>query len=150
MPLMKKIMSCFTCFMLVMVLFVCFNQNVNAACNHKWGSWKTVKSATCTKDGRKQRVCSKCHATTTSPVNKTGHKWSYTVTKKATCKKEGRKVACCLRCNAKESYIIPLTGHNWSLWVMRVPPTYTSKGVKKRTCSTCHAGQEAYMPKLTK
>ena len=37
---------------------------------HKWGEWETVKQATCTEEGEKQRICSRClHSETeTLPV----------------------------------------------------------------------------------
>ncbi len=61
---------------------------------HTYGSYKTVKSATCTAEGIKKKVCSVCGDVVTATVNKSDHSYK-TVTAKATLTQNGKTVSAC-------------------------------------------------------
>lgn len=42
-------------------------------CDHSYGNWTTVKEATCTKDGSKERTCEECGHTETKKISALGH-----------------------------------------------------------------------------
>ena len=68
------------------------------ALGHAYGEWETVKPATCTESGEKQRVCandnSHIEAATIEP---TDHDWTgkWVVTKKPTIYAKGEETLCC-------------------------------------------------------
>ncbi|MGN0699072.1 MAG: fibronectin type III domain-containing protein, partial [Ruminiclostridium sp.] len=51
------------------------------ACQHTYGNWITDKAPTCTAEGTKHRVCSKCGESETGTIAATGHKYVDTVVK---------------------------------------------------------------------
>ena len=52
---------------------ICTRDNVTEA--HAYGEWTTVKEATCTTAGQKQRTCTKCGHVETQEIPATGHHW---------------------------------------------------------------------------
>lgn len=64
---------------------------------HDYGPWTTVKDATCTTAGEKQRECSVCHQkeTETIPALKHDYRDDWEETTPATCTKEGVKTRHC-------------------------------------------------------
>lgn len=45
----------------------------DASCAHTYGEWKVVTAATCTVDGLKERVCTKCNNKITDSIPAIGH-----------------------------------------------------------------------------
>lgn len=72
---------------------------------HKYGSWTTVKKATCTIGGTEQRKCSICGNIETRTVNATGHKYVNKVVAPTTTQK-GYTIHTCSVCgyNYKDNY----------------------------------------------
>ncbi len=72
---------------------------------HKYGSWTTVKKATCTIGGTEQRKCSICGNIETRTVNATGHKYVNKVVEPTTTQK-GYTIHTCSVCgyNYKDNY----------------------------------------------
>lgn len=68
---------------------------------HSYGEWKTVKEATCTATGTKQRTCSSCGNVETQVINALGHNFS-----KATCEAPAK----CQRCGKTRGEAL---GHNY-------------------------------------
>lgn len=57
------------------------------ACEHEWGKFKTVNTATCTERGVKERTCELCGEVDTITFDTIAHKWqSATCTEPKTCK----------------------------------------------------------------
>ena len=107
-------------------------------CPHKWGSWHTVKKATCTHSGTRERTCKYCGETQRETVKKTGHSWgSWKVTKAATCTVQGTRRRTCKNCGEVESERF-YADHQYGNWTVTKEPTCTAKGEKERVCKVCN------------
>ncbi|MBQ6679401.1 MAG: hypothetical protein IJM76_05205 [Lachnospiraceae bacterium] len=114
------------------------------ACGHEhvFGEWTTVKEASCTEDGLKERVC-KCGEKETEVIPKTGHTFGeWTTAKEASCTEDGLKERVC-KCGEKETEVIPKTGHTFGEWTVAVEPDYENEGVMERVC---HCGEKETKP----
>jgi len=71
---------------------------------HRYGSWKTVTSATCTTTGKQKRTCTVCKHVDSKTIAKLGHNYStaWTVDKKASKDYAGSKSHHCKRCDVKK------------------------------------------------
>lgn len=96
--------------------------------NHDWHDTETLP--TCTKDGEKVGVCSRCGMKKTEKISALGHDWgAWTVTTPATCTNEGVETRICKRDPSHvETRTIPTTGHNW-----------VDNGNGTHTCTNCGA-----------
>lgn len=96
--------------------------------NHDWHYTETLP--TCTKDGEKVGVCSRCGMKETKKISALGHDWgAWTVTTPATCTNEGVETRICNRDSSHvETRTIPTTGHNW-----------VDNGTGTHTCTNCGA-----------
>lgn len=96
--------------------------------NHHWSDTETLP--TCTEDGEKGKVCSRCGMKETEKIPALGHDWGdWTVTTPATCTKEGVETRICNRNSSHvETRTIPTTGHNW-----------VDNGNGTHTCTNCGA-----------
>lgn len=96
--------------------------------NHLWSDTETLP--TCTEDGEKGRVCSRCGMKETEKIPALGHDWgAWTVTTPATCTQEGVETRTCNRDPSHvETRTIPATGHNW-----------VNNGNGTHTCTNCGA-----------
>lgn len=96
--------------------------------NHIWHDTETLP--TCTEDGEKGKVCSRCGMKETEKIPALGHDWgAWTVTTPATCTKEGVETRICNRDSSHvETRTIPATGHNW-----------VDNGNGTHTCTNCGA-----------
>lgn len=96
--------------------------------NHHWSDTETLP--TCTEDGEKGRVCSRCGMKETEKIPALGHDWGdWTVTTPATCTNEGVETRICNRDPSHvETRTIPTTGHNW-----------VDNGNGTHTCTNCGA-----------
>ena len=97
--------------------------------NHDWHDTETTLP-TCTEDGEKGKVCSRCGMKETKKISALGHDWgAWTVTTPATCTKEGVETRICNRNSSHvETRTIPTTGHNW-----------VDNGNGTHTCTNCGA-----------
>lgn len=96
--------------------------------NHDWHDTETPP--TCTEDGEKGKVCSRCGMKKTEKIPALGHDWGdWTVTTPATCTNEGVETRICNRDPSHvETREIPATGHNW-----------VDNGNGTHTCTNCGA-----------
>ena len=96
--------------------------------NHDWHDTETLP--TCTEDGEKGKVCSRCGMKETEKIPALGHDWgAWTVTTPATCTNEGVETRICNRDPSHvETRTIPATGHNW-----------VDNGNGTHTCTNCGA-----------
>lgn len=70
---MKKVLI----FILILTIFSSFIfGGCNLDCDHDWGEGEEKVSPTCTTDGEKIYVCTKCNQTKTEKINKIGHDYS--------------------------------------------------------------------------
>lgn len=106
-------------------------------CNHSWGSWETVRKATCTKKGYKKRYCVKCGTAQDKDIPKTGHSWGkWKVTREATCTTQGTRTRTCQNCGEveKDTYYAE---HDYGPWEVIKEPTCTATGLRSHTCENC-------------
>ena len=96
--------------------------------NHDYSDTETLP--TCTEDGEKGKVCSRCGKKETKKIPALGHDWgAWTVTTPATCTNEGVETRICKRDPSHvETRTIPTTGHNW-----------VDNGNGTHTCTNCGA-----------
>ena len=89
---------------------------------HQLGEWITVKEATATEDGSRERQCA-CGHKQTEVISATGgqecqHEWKEDkIISEASCEQEGQMEYICEKCQATELRAIPALGHNWGQWV---------------------------------
>ena len=113
---------------------------------HDYGEWNTVKEATCTTAGEKQRECSVCHQkeTETIPALKHDYRDDWEETTPATCTKEGVKPR---HCHNDPSHVetqpIPMDSNNHAghgtYIVGKKDATCTTDGYTGDTyCDGCH------------
>ncbi len=96
----------------------------SAAVDHDWGSWYTVKKATCVEKGLDQRVCNRC-----GKVEQRATYGSHVVTSEATC----TSPAVCSLCGAE---VTKALGHSAAKeYVVTKQPTCIEKGEKRLYCS---------------
>ena len=96
----------------------------SAAVDHDWGSWYTVKKATCVEKGLDQRVCNRC-----GKVEQRTTYGSHVVTSEATC----TTPAVCSLCGTE---VTKALGHSAAKeYVVTKQPTCTEKGEKRLYCS---------------
>lgn len=75
--------------------------NAVADCiEHAYGEWQTVRAATCSSQGVKQRSCSVCDGVQEEKIAMTAHQWDKgTVTKQPTAQEEGVRTYTCSGCD---------------------------------------------------
>lgn len=105
---------------------------------HRWGQWKTTKSATCTAQGEETHECEKCYKTETRKTEVLGHDWDNgKVTTPATCTEDGVKTYTCKRCKTTRTEPIAKTGHT-PVAVPAKAATCTETGLTEGSkCKTC-------------
>lgn len=106
----------------------------DAACAHSFGDWQVVSPATCTADGSRQRVCTRCGAVEVQTLPATGHKFGeWTTTKEPTCTETGTEKRTCTVCSKEETRVIAALGHTPGTEV------FVDKNDHWNVCKVCHA-----------
>ena len=120
-----------------------------SANGHSWGSWTTVTTATCIKDGSEKRTCSVCSSSETRAVSSPGsHNYTYTTTA-ADCTTGSYKIGTCTRCSATTSSLVSgALGHSYATTYTLISQsgcdvTYA----KKCTRSGCSAYTDSFSGK---
>ena len=81
MAIKRKLLAIIVCVLMLLNIVGC------AECEHKWGNFKTLSQATCTKEGEKQRTCELCGEVNTFSLPLESHKWrNASCTAPKTCK----------------------------------------------------------------
>ena len=128
----------------------------NAKCvitvnGHKYGSWKTIVSPTCQKEGLARRVCSTCKNEQTKKIpTSTHHNWEnkYVVKTEPTCTSVGLAELKCSDCGViKDSYTIPSLGHYFSEGVVTKKATCKEEGEITKFCLSCGKKEVKSIPK---
>ena len=109
---------------------------------HTYGDWKTVKEASCTEAGERQKVCSVCNNTVNESIDLTGHSYSdwKTITA-ANCTASGSQERTCSGCGDKQSQSIAATGHTYGSWAAVVAASCEEGGIESRACKVCGSQQ---------
>ena len=112
-----------------------------ATCAHSYGTWTVTKQATCTENGSRYHVCSKCNNKETVQINATGHNYAstWTIIQNATCEEDGAKCHVCQTCGEQSDItVIAAKGHNYgNTWVTEKETSCETSGIKYRQCSAC-------------
>ena len=119
------------------------------ATGHQWGSWQTVKAATCKEEGLEKRICAACQKEETRTVAKTStHTWgAWTVTKEATCAETGARThTSSLPLQPAGFCAVPLK--TMEEGKVTVAPTCTARGKQMRRCTVCGETQSLNMKAL--
>ena len=83
---MKKILILTLCFLMC---FITLTPTAFAKCSHKNTKWETLQEATCTKAGKRVKLCTKCgKSLKTERIKKKNHTLKRYI-KKATCTSNG-------------------------------------------------------------
>jgi len=118
---------------------------------HKYGNWVITKEASCTENGKREKVCSICNEKKTETIEKS-HKWnkSYTVDLEPTCTEEGSESIHCSICGeTKEgsSRTVPQK-HSYGAWETIKKSTELAPGLKTHTCTECGKEETAAIKQL--
>ncbi len=120
------------------------------ACAHTYGDWTVTKEATCTSNGSRYKVCSKCGNESKETIYATGHDMVYEDEMPATCTQPGYSSGgSCKNCDHKvEAGQIPVLGHDYDDGVVTQEPTEETSGVMTFTCVRCGTQQTNEIPPL--
>ena len=114
-------------------------KKIITATGHKFGGWEIVKEATCTAEGREERVCSVCSAKEDKDIGKLSH------TKSGWIKDENNHWKICTVCNA---VIEDKTAHAFGNWVIDENATEATEGSRQRECIICGRINRETIPAL--
>lgn len=103
---------------------------------HTWSAIRTTAKATCTQEGRNERVCTVCGKTETSVIPETGHSWT-SKTEPATTEKDGKVYRVCSICGTDET-------------VQILPKIETQKPQQAQTVDANAGSGSTSMSKLSK
>lgn len=127
---------------------------VRAACKddkHSFGTWKTVKAATCVATGLRSHTCTNCGIEETEVIPVTGkHTMSnWKTVKAATCVATGLRSHTCTNCGIEETEVLPATGkHTMGSWKTTSEATAVKEGKRERTCKVCGKKETSKIAKL--
>ncbi len=120
-------------------------QETISALGHNWDSGTVTTAASCTQEGVKTFTCTRCGATYTESIPKTGHTPEKIPAVAATCeqpgKTEGSKCSVCGEILTAQKDIAAI-GHEWGEWQAGEEPTCEEKGRDYSVCKNC--GQTKY------
>ena len=123
---------------LILMMIAVLACSTALACEHKFGSWKTKTSATCTRQGHQFKYCQKCDHWEQRRTPKLPHTpGEMTVTKEPTCTETGRQESICQVCNNLVRYTIKKLPHNDGEMTVTKEPTCTANGTGTYTCIDC-------------
>lgn len=104
---------------------------------HFFGSWKTVKAATCIAMGTQERSCA-CGEKETKSFAEPTHRYGNWITQKAaTCTVNGVRECTCSICGDKKTETVYSKGHNYGVWTTEREATCAQDGLKVSECYLC-------------
>ncbi len=106
---------------------------------HEFGSWATVKSATCTAEGLKERTCDVCGYKESDVIAITHRNSTWTQGAAATCTADGFRYKTCRDCGiVTVTETLKATGHTCTDYTEIATPTCTQNGSRGGHCTTCN------------
>ena len=100
---------------------------------HTFGEWQVVTVATCTEEGKEQRLC-ECGEAEIRTIAATGHNYTETIVA-PTCTEQGYTLHACTNC--EHTYTdneIAALGHEFGEWQVITAATCAEEGQEQRTC----------------
>lgn len=147
----KKIISA-AVLMLTMTLLAataCALKDCGSESAHRYTSWQTKTSATCTRQGHQFRYCRNCDHWEQRYTRKLPHTpGEMTVTKEPSCTETGRQEAVCQVCGNLVRYTIDKLPHEYGEMVVVTEPTCTKNGRGEYTCAVCGKVKGESIPSL--
>ena len=124
---------------------------------HNYSNWAVTLEPSCTKAGKKEKVCGMCGGKLEEVIPATGHSLVNDPAEAPTCTEKGKTAGKhCSVCGAivEAQEEIPATGHSWeSFYTTDIPASYTAEGSESIHCAVCDAIREdsvRVIPKLEK
>lgn len=107
------------------------------ALGHDWADWKVVEAATCTKKGKTQETCSRCHEVRYGELPVVAHEWvDYKVVTPATCTEKGKAQETCKVGGEVRFGEIAALGHDYE-WVETKKVDKCHDGEMQLICKNC-------------
>ena len=103
---------------------------------HDYGAWTISTVATCTENGLRYHICTRCNAVDRQTLVATGHQGEWQTVIEPKCLTEGLRTMTCTVCGQTVSEAIPSLGHTVSEWIIEKEPT-CGVGVKRFRCERC-------------
>ena len=116
---------------------------------HDWDDGTVTKEATCTEDGERTYVCSRCEETKKDSIPATGHTEVIDQAAAATCTKPGyTQGSHCSVCNKvlSKPTEIPALGHDWDDGTVTKEATCTEGGERTYVCGRCEETKTEKIP----
>ena len=112
-------------------------------CNHEVFVWATLVKPTCSKAGKKVRICQDCETTLeTQVIPRTAHVGKWQTSQMATCSKAGTRSYICKNCQAVlKTEATPKKSHSFR-WEVTKKATCSEYGIKQQQCKNCSATGE--------
>lgn len=111
--------------------------NDKPALGHDWADWKVVEAATCTKKGKTQETCSRCHEVRYGELPVVAHEWvDYKVVTPATCTEKGKAQETCKVGGEVRFGEIAALGHDYE-WVETKKVDKCHDGEMQLICKNC-------------
>lgn len=119
------------------------------ACDHKFGPYKTKRSATCRQAGLEFRYCTKCDHWEKREIPKLPHTLEeWTVTVEPTCTKRGAQEARCTVCGDLVRHFIDMLPHTYGEMQVVREPSCTAEGRGEYVCEDCGKKKSEKIEKL--
>lgn len=142
---MKKILK--KGYLLILVILMLFTTSCKALdfindlfginkCEHEY--IETIIPATCTTNGKRIEICSKCNDQREFVIPKLDHDYKITKTIDATCTTCGYVISNCTECDAEKKEETPPLGHSFDKWKIVKEATIIEDGYEERECNRCH------------
>lgn len=133
----------------VLLALVLMSATACAHEDHKFGSYKTKISATCTHTGLQFRYCTGCDHWEKREIPKLPHTLeTWTVTQEPTCTAKGMQEAYCTVCNTRVRHFIDMLPHEYGEMEVVVEPTCTQSGKGQYVCASCGRKKGKTLPEL--
>ena len=112
-----------------------------SGCTHSWSAWAVVTPATCTEQGREERICAQCQTTENRAIDALSHSYGeWSVTTEATCQADGLETRVCANdATHVETRKVQKLSHTFDkevaeLVYLKSAATCTAKAVYYKSC----------------
>ena len=127
-------------------------QKAVPATGHSYGEWTVTENATCVKEGKETKTCTKCGDVQTRSMAKTAHTEVSIPGTEPTCTQpgltDGSKCSVCGKILKEQEATKPATGHVYGEWTVVEEATCTKNGTKTATCTKCGDVKKENIPAI--
>ena len=135
---MKRYLTVVLCLALLATLSSCSKKNEETKNNHRhiWSEWTTIKTSTCSEEGKAERTC-KCGASQTHPIDMLSHTVDSKEVTPSTCLAGGYTIYTCQCGHSYKAGETPIGNHTVNEWTTIKQGNCTEEGERTGTCTTC-------------